>query len=103
MVGPTASVLHYTYVSRIKASLDFRLLGIFTVGTIEDFGAQFRSELLGEAKIAFRALCRAIGFVLTPGGEPTRASRLPFWGYKARPLAFQRHPSKDFATLRDGL
>ena len=66
MFGPTASVLHYTCLSRIIASLSFRLLGIPMVGYIDDIGEPCRLELLDEAHVAFRTLCKAIGVSLKP-------------------------------------
>ena len=67
MFGSASSVLHYTCLSRIIASLACRLLGIPTVGYIDDFGAICRTELLSDAILAVRALRHDIGVARNPG------------------------------------
>ena len=81
LFGSTASVLHYTCLSRIIASLACRLLGIPMVGYIDDFGALCRTELLTEAQIAFRSLCQAIGVCLKPD-KADAGNQIVFLGLK---------------------
>ena len=42
-------------------------MGIPMVGYIDDFWAICRSDLLDDAGLAFRSLCRALGVALKPG------------------------------------
>ena len=81
MFGSVASVLHYTCLSRIIASLACRLLGIPMVGYIDDFGALCRTELLAEARVAFRILCNAIGVELK-SSKADAGNSITFLGLK---------------------
>ena len=56
MFGSTASVLHYTCLIRIIASLANRLLGLPMVGYIDDFGPICPSKIIKEALFVFTHL-----------------------------------------------
>ena len=67
MSGPTASVLHYTRLSRIIASLACRLWEFPWSFTSPTSGLFFRTGILAEAQLMFRTLCRSIGVALKSG------------------------------------
>ena len=111
LFGSAASVLHYTCVSRILADLACRALGIPMVGHIDDFGAICRSELLGDARLDFRSLCRSLGVALNPGkadaGNAITFLRLfgapsPANGYQLR-ISLPRERSRRWEALIDGV